>query len=142
MPRIFGSLSVFAVALLITNLVWGLIGGDYNGLSAKLRAAQDNISQASSGSVAEDQVAARDAVLLELAPVQQHVRIHMLIGILVALVTVMVQSIGVTYFIGTGRWIKEVGESYPISEEYTKRGTRLKRRAFPWAMMGMAFVSS
>lgn len=141
MPRIFASLSVFAIALLVGNLMFGLIGGDYNGLSARLRAAQDRIGQADAGTRTEaSPEAARDAVLAELVPVQQHVRIHMLIGILAALVTVMVQSIGVTYFIGTGRWVKEVCESYPLPEEYTVRGTQLKRRAFPWAMLGMAVV--
>ena len=123
MPRIFLSLAVIAISLVAVALIYGLVGGDYNALSQELRTADD---------------AARDGVLTRLEPVQRHVRVHMLIGILATLVAVLVQSIGITYFIGTGRWCKEVVTTYGLSDELTQRSTQLKREAFPFAMLGIA----
>lgn len=138
MVRIYTSLSLFVVSLLVANIVLGIFGGDYNELSAELREAQGKVSSAASPG--ESNVARRDDVLERLLPVQKYVRVHMLFGILAALVTVLVQSIAVTYFIGTGRWVKEVCETYQLSDEFTQRGSTLKRKAFPWAMMSMGVV--
>jgi hypothetical protein len=55
-------------------------------------------------------------------------------------VTVLVQSIGVTYFIGTGRWCKEVVDAYGLDASLIDRSNRLKRAAFPFAMLGIAAV--
>jgi hypothetical protein len=46
----------------------------------------------------------------------------------------------VTYFIGTSRWCKEVCETYSLDMNLVRRATLLKRRTFPWAVMGMLAV--
>jgi hypothetical protein len=67
-------------------------------------------------------------------------RMHFLLGVLSALVVVLVNSIGVTYFIGTSRWCKEVVETYKLDRNLVARSTQLKRRAFPWALCGMLTI--
>jgi len=65
---------------------------------------------------------------------------HRLIGIAAALAVVFVESIVVTYFIGTSRWCKEVVETYQLGPEAVAESNRLKRRTFPWALAGMLAV--
>jgi hypothetical protein len=66
--------------------------------------------------------------------------VHRLTGVAAALMVVLVNSIVVTYFIGTSRWCKEVSETYGLARSLVLRSTRLKRRTFPWAVMGMLTV--
>ncbi|MFZ4732372.1 MAG: hypothetical protein ACOYK7_07510 [Pirellulales bacterium] len=66
--------------------------------------------------------------------------VHRLSGVLAALLVVLVNSMAVTYFIGTGRWCREVAETYGLDEGFDRRSRRLKRRAFPLAMVGMLAV--
>ena len=65
---------------------------------------------------------------------------HMLTGVAAALAVVLVESIAVTYFIGTSRWVKEVTETYRLPPADLVESTRLKRRAFPWCVIGMLTV--
>ena len=60
---------------------------------------------------------------------------HMMTGVAAALLVVVVESIGVTYFVGTSRGCNEVKETYRLPPS-----TRLKRRAFPWCVLGMLTV--
>src|SRR5687767_3656973 len=60
--------------------------------------------------------------------------IHMLLGAGGALMAILVNSITITYFIGTSRWCKEVCETYRLPGELAERSTRLKRSTFPWAL--------
>lgn len=66
--------------------------------------------------------------------------VHRLSGVLAALVVVLVNSMGVTYFIGTGRWCREVVEAYGLDAGFVERSRRLKRAAFPYALLGMLGV--
>jgi len=66
--------------------------------------------------------------------------VHRLMGIATALAVVLVNSIVVTYFIGTSRWCKEVCETYALESDLISRSTMLKRRTFPWAVTGMLAV--
>lgn len=66
--------------------------------------------------------------------------VHRLTGVLTALVVVLVNSLTVTYFIGTGRWVREVVEAYGLDAGLVERGRRLKRGAFPFALAGMLGV--
>ncbi len=66
--------------------------------------------------------------------------VHRLAGVATALAVVLVNSIVVTYFIGTSRWCKEVCETYGLDVSLIRRSTALKRRTFPWAVMGMLAV--
>jgi hypothetical protein len=73
-------------------------------------------------------------------PMRHWATIHRLSGVATALVVVLVNSIVVTYFIGTSRWCKEVAETYGLEPSFVRRMTALKRSAFPWAVMGMLAV--
>ena len=66
--------------------------------------------------------------------------VHRLSGVLAALLVVLVNSMAVTYFIGTGRWCREVVETYGLAPAYIERSRMLKRRAFPFAVLGMLAV--
>jgi hypothetical protein len=66
--------------------------------------------------------------------------VHRLSGVLAALMVVLVNSMAVTYFIGTGRWCREVVETYGLDAGYVERSRGLKRRAFPFALVGMLAV--
>ena len=66
--------------------------------------------------------------------------IHILMGIGNSLLVVLVCSIAVTYFIGTGRWCREVVEAYRLAPELVRENQRLKRQSFPWALSAMMAV--
>lgn len=71
---------------------------------------------------------------------QSWATLHRLTGLLAALGVVLVESIVVTYFIGTSRWCKEVVETYRLDSAAVAASNRLKRRTFPWALLGMLAV--
>lgn len=71
---------------------------------------------------------------------QKWMRTHFLLGTTSALVVVLVQSIAATYFVGTSRWCKEVIETYGLDTQLAERSQRLKRRAFPWAVVSMLTI--
>lgn len=66
--------------------------------------------------------------------------VHRLTGVAAALAVVFVESVIVTYFIGTSRWCKEVSETYRLDPAAVRASNRLKRRTFPWALAGMLIV--
>jgi hypothetical protein len=66
--------------------------------------------------------------------------LHFLTGVAAALAVVFVESVVVTYFIGTSRWCKEVTEAYGLDPSAVAASNRLKRRTFPWALGGMLAV--
>ncbi len=66
--------------------------------------------------------------------------IHRLTGMAAALAVVFVESIVVTYFIGTSRWCREVVETYRLDPEPVLTSNRLKRRAFAAALTGMLTI--
>ncbi len=72
--------------------------------------------------------------------VQRWATVHRLFGVFAALAVVLVDSIVVTYFIGTSRWAKEVVETYGLDRELIRRTTALKRRTFPWATLSMLAI--
>lgn len=74
------------------------------------------------------------------ADAQRWARIHRLAGVAVGVMVVLVESIVVTYFIGTGRWCREVVEAYRLDTALIARVTRLKRRTFPLALAGMLAI--
>jgi hypothetical protein len=66
--------------------------------------------------------------------------VHRLIGIAAALAVVFVESVIATYFIGTGRWCKEVTEAYRLDPTAMRQSNQLKRRAFGVSVLGMLAV--
>jgi hypothetical protein len=110
MTRILATLASFSVALMIATAVIGFVMGDLY------------------------------ADPLPSEATQRWATVHRLTGLSAALVVVLVESIVVTYFIGTSRWCKEVVETYKLDLALMQKSTQLKRRTFPWALMGMLVV--
>jgi hypothetical protein len=71
---------------------------------------------------------------------QRLATVHRLSGIAAGLVVLLAESVVVTYFIGTSRWCKEVSETYRLDGSFVARSNQLKRRTFPWAVLGMLTV--
>jgi hypothetical protein len=64
--------------------------------------------------------------------------VHFCLGLFTAIGILLVHSIIFTYFLGTGRWVKEVGIAYRLPDEPLPKLTReLKRKAFPPALYSM-----
>jgi hypothetical protein len=64
--------------------------------------------------------------------------IHFLCGLFTAVATLLVHCLIFTYFLGTGRWVREVTLAYDLPDEPLYRTTRdLKRRTFPPALFAM-----
>jgi hypothetical protein len=77
----------------------------------------------------------------DLSPdTQRWATVHRLSGVTAGFLVVLVNSIVVTYFIGTSRWCKEVVETYRLSPDFIRRSSILKRKTFPWAVAAMLAV--
>jgi hypothetical protein len=114
--RIFFTLSVFALVCVAVALLLGVRIGDLQG------AAEPNVPSA-----------IRDAI-------KERFSAHFSAGLVAAIVVIFANSISVTYFIGTGRWCKEVVERYSLDAALLRRSIALKRRTFPWAVSSMLVV--
>ena len=67
--------------------------------------------------------------------------VHFLLGLFAVLLTLAVHCLIFIYFLGTGRWVKEVALAYRIPDEPLPRLTRdLKRRTFPLALTAMLTI--
>lgn len=144
--RIFTTLALFSVALLCANLLLGLAIGDYNGAFLKfsergavIRAERTKLWDQRPRPRAD--IARLDAEFdvekEKLSPIEGRAIVHILLGVAAALVAVLVNSICVTYFVGTSRWIREVVETYDFPPAWIAEANRIKRRTFPWAVAGM-----
>src|SRR5262245_14587954 len=64
--------------------------------------------------------------------------LHFLFGLFTAVGTLLAHCLIFTYFLGTGRWVKEVTLAYDLPDEpWHKRTRELKRRTFPPALAAM-----
>lgn len=145
MSRIFAILAAFSLILLTTNILLGLRIGPYNSLYAKLVAKQNELeTERRDGRGASEESAQLESdirdLYVELEQFQNRATFHLLFGIVAALVTVLVCSISVTYFIGTSRWCKEVVETYGLEPTYAAQSAKWKRRSFPWSIGGIAAI--
>lgn len=107
MPRTFRWLAWFATLFMLATILWGL--------SLRLVDIRDRTD----------------------ADAQRRATAHRLLGTASAMVIVFVNSLLVTYFIGTARWVKEVAEPYKLDPALAARAQMLKRRAFPFALAHM-----
>lgn len=63
---------------------------------------------------------------------------HMVIGLASAVFTLMLHCLIFTYFLGTGRWVKEVAAVYQFPDQPLPKMTReFKRTVFPPALFAM-----
>lgn len=75
----------------------------------------------------------------EPSPLRDDVYIvHFFLGLTTSLVVLLVHCLIFTYFLGTGRWVKEVTLAYQLPDEPLHKTTReLKRATFPPALFAM-----
>jgi hypothetical protein len=145
LTRIFLSLAVVATLALAANLLLGLATGDLQSAVKEEFAARQSLGKLSrdrSVPVA-DVTAARErltTVQRTHAPLRQAFSAHFWLGIMAALLTLLVNSIAITYFVGTSRWCKEVVDAYRLDQAYDQRGQRIKRRSFAWSVVGALTV--
>ena len=160
--RIFIGLAVLAWLSLVANFVVGLWIGDFNAAAAKYTESlhkyeefdgaargatkkndyRDESVNASPAAGMEDEKfkQARDEMAAASAAYRgprQRMTLHFYLGVASSILVILVNSVTVTYFVGTSRWCKEVAETYDLPSELQFRSTLLKRRTFPWAAAGM-----
>jgi hypothetical protein len=143
--RIYFGLSLFAISLLIAANIAGYWVGDYVGAANDLLEVKRETHgvETNSSATREEVDAARariSAASANFEPIARRRTMHTLISIAAALVTVLVNSITVTYFIGTGKWCSEVVEAYKLDEDLAEQSGRLKSKAFPWSVLGICMV--
>lgn len=129
MSRIFMSLSLLPVLLVIVTMSVGWWIGDYNGVYAEIAQSQ------SSPDFADEEKLAAD--LAKLEEPQRRFKMHFQLGLASSLAVVLINSLSVTYLIGTSRWVKEVCEAYELEPAYIDRSNKLKRSTFPWSIFGV-----
>src|SRR5437764_12234590 len=72
------------------------------------------------------------------APASSAYLLHFLFGLFTAVGTILTHCLIFTYFLGTGRWVKEVTLAYDLPDEpWHKRTRELKRATFPPALAAM-----
>ena len=130
--------------LLAANLIVGLMIGDFGAASRAYQTsyhAYDELLERSASRAELDAAQqARDAAMSALGLQRGKFWAHIWIGIIAALVTLLVNSISVTYFIGTNRWSREVVEQFRLNKNLAERSQQLKRTAFPWALLGIVLI--
>jgi hypothetical protein len=73
-----------------------------------------------------------------LNPEDRTYLLHVYLGLISAITALAVHGLIFIYFLGTGRWVKEVAIAYRIPDHPLPKLTRdLKRRAFPPALAAM-----
>ncbi len=136
MSRIFTTLSILAGVLLCGNLAVGLSIGDYNRVAREwVTARYDLAEQVKSGDKQASATAKQrlQRARNQLRPVERRKRWHVWSGIAATMIILLVNSITVTYFIGTSRWCREVADAYGAGDELAAQCACLKRSNFPWA---------
>lgn len=142
MTRIFLALALLAVGLLAANIVVGLTIDDYNNVFRKFYEARQHEEKLKQLSAPPAEVRTATSAMgdaaAELQPYKETAGTHLLLGLIAVFMTLLVNSITVTYFIGTSRWALEVVETYQLKPELAESTNRLKRAAFRWALLGIA----
>jgi hypothetical protein len=147
LARIFFALALFAVLMLLGNIILGFTIGDFNGQSQQVRLAQQRLAaleRAGERGRSPGELIAQRARLKTLSQqfqvLRQRKELHFLFGLAGSLVTVLVNSITVTYFIGTSRWCREVVDRYGLDNSLALQSNQLKRKSFPWALVGISVM--
>lgn len=145
MARIYLVLALFALLLLSINLIVGFSMGDYGNLATQFVEENQRFKEKKADlNQTKEQLLEAEQQLAEatkaLAPVRQKKEVHVWMGVAAALVTLLVNAVSVTYFIGTNRWCLEVVETYSLDRELAYESARLKRRTFPWSLGGIGAI--
>ncbi|MCS7017066.1 MAG: hypothetical protein NZM42_13250 [Gemmatales bacterium] len=66
---------------------------------------------------------------------------HIIVGLVTAVLVLLVHCLVFTYFLGTGRWVREVAQAYALSaHETTQPARQFKRQAYPPMMTAMVLT--
>ena len=140
MTRIFLTLALFASCLVIANLLlghtifgYGDTAKEYAEVFQKLESATSRTNSPSTSTLEKR----RDDLRAVFLAKQRRMTWHFWIGIGSVLITMLVNSVCVTYFIGTNRWCREVVETYGLDPALLTSSNALKKRAFPWSFAGI-----
>ena len=144
MSRIFTVLAILALVALSANFLLGLGIGDFNAAARRYVTARNEHLDLPKKDVSQEvhqKIVAefKDAESAFVAP-RRNLTFHFYLGVASSLLAILVCSISVTYFIGTSRWCKEVVDTYRLSPEFVTRSDSLKRRTFPYSLLGMFTV--
>ena len=144
MPRIFASLAVFTLLSLLLAMWIGFEGNindrfiEWKELQRQARQGDATTLDGGKAAAAAGDIQARiDVAETRLKRARQAGSLHIILGIISVLMVVLVCSIAVTYFIGTGRWCREVTEAYRMEPAILAESQSLKRGSFPWAVGGI-----
>lgn len=144
LSRIFSVLAILALLTLSANFLLGLGIGDFNATAERYVAAAKEHNSLPMKDVSPElhQKTVQefaDAGKAFAAP-RRNLTLHFYLGVASSLLAILVCSISVTYFIGTSRWCREVAETYRLSPDFVRRSDLLKRRTFPYALLGIFTV--
>jgi hypothetical protein len=67
--------------------------------------------------------------------------VHFLLGLFTLLMTLLVHSIVYTYFLGTGKWVKEVVRVYQMPEWIEAQAKKNRKKAFRFEFWSMALIA-
>lgn len=140
MARIFFALSLFSILVLVGVIISGFTIGDFNSatrdvLQAKLRVRRSQQVQERDAAQQE-----YDQALERFRPLRRRNSWHTIFGTAGALIALLINSLSVTYFIGTGKWCGEVVETYGLKADLASESRQLKRRCFPWSMLSIVLL--
>ena len=134
--------------LLVINGVLGISMGGFNKLWQQWRTAQHSMLELQKQRPGEEDHALQSArqqfekIDKQFTGVKRRKTMHFMLGVVASLVTLLVNSITVTYFVGTSRWCREVVETYQLDMALAARSAALKRKSFPWAVAGILAILS
>ncbi|MBI82444.1 MAG: hypothetical protein CMJ81_04545 [Planctomycetaceae bacterium] len=150
MLKIFYSLSLIALLLLVANAGWAFYEAHDHAEATKLFERLQELrsrsqilrqglghSQTEAATTLENE---RAVCVQQLAVILRRSSIHFLYIVVTSLVCTLVSSVTITYFVGTSRWAREVVEAYGLETEFAIRGSRFKRCSFSWALLGICAV--
>jgi hypothetical protein len=143
--RIFIGLACLSWLSLVANFFVGQWIGDFNAVAMEYREANNKFQKVKfdrQSSAVDLQTATQELeqVRQSLDTPRWRMTLHFYMGVASSLLVVLVNSVTVTYFVGTSKWCKEVGETYALPEALQNRSTLLKRRTFPWAVASMLSI--
>ena len=145
MARIFSVLAGLSVILLATNLILGLMTGDLESATQEIVEATDELSSLRqsdlSSSTAKNEATENLEQLRQAFLPQIHrLSLHIWVGITGVLLTLLVNAVAITYFIGTARWCREVVETYDLDPSLAASSMQHKRRVFLLAFSAMLII--
>lgn len=118
-----------ATMLLAITLILGLRIGDVPGLAERAKVAKEAGDEAQ---YLEIKARSDEGVAALIN--------HRLFAIGVSIFVLFVNSMSITYFVGTSRWCREVVETYALDRAFAEQAQSNKRRNFPFAVGGMLTI--